>query len=61
MALGVIVLIAGIAVIAIIAVGFLIWGIRNNQFKNIEEAKYRMLDDIEPQPWKNQEENKHDS
>jgi nitrogen fixation-related uncharacterized protein len=55
MALSVIVLIAGMAVISIIAVGFLIWGIKHNQFKNIEEAKFRMLDDKEPEPWKNEE------
>ena len=55
MALGVIVLIAGMAVIALIAVIFLVWGIRNHQFKNVEEAKYSMLDDKEPQPWTHQE------
>jgi nitrogen fixation-related uncharacterized protein len=54
MALGVIVLIAGMAVISIIAIILLIWGFRNNQFKNIEEAKYRMLEDKEPQPWENE-------
>jgi nitrogen fixation-related uncharacterized protein len=32
-------------------VGFLIWGWRSGQFSNIEEAKYRMLEDREPQPW----------
>jgi len=26
-------------------IGFLVWGIRSGQFKNVEEAKYRMLDD----------------
>jgi nitrogen fixation-related uncharacterized protein len=56
MALGVIVLIAGMAVIALIAVIFLIWGIRNDQFKNVEEAKYTMLEDKEPEPWTNQKE-----
>ncbi len=25
--------------------GFLVWGIRSGQFKNIEEAKYRMFRD----------------
>jgi nitrogen fixation-related uncharacterized protein len=29
----------------------LIWGWRTGQFKNIEEAKYRMLEDREPAPW----------
>jgi nitrogen fixation-related uncharacterized protein len=35
---------------------FLIWGIRNDQFKNVEEAKYTMLEDKEPEPWTNQKE-----
>jgi nitrogen fixation-related uncharacterized protein len=34
-----------LAILAIFA-GFLIWGIRSGQFKNVEEAKYRMLSDI---------------
>jgi nitrogen fixation-related uncharacterized protein len=29
----------------------LIWGWKTGQFKNIEEAKYRMLQDREPEPW----------
>jgi|WetSurMetagenome_2_1015567.scaffolds.fasta_scaffold487728_2 nitrogen fixation-related uncharacterized protein len=28
-----------------IFIGFLVWGIRSKQFKNIEDAKYRMLED----------------
>jgi cbb3-type cytochrome oxidase maturation protein len=28
-----------------------IWGWKNGQFRNIEEAKYRMLEDREPEPW----------
>ena len=36
---------------AIIGVGLLIWGWRRGQFRNIEEAKYRMLEDREPEPW----------
>jgi cbb3-type cytochrome oxidase maturation protein len=28
----------------IIFLGFLIWGIRTGQFRNIEEPKYRMLE-----------------
>ena len=32
-------------------VAFLIWGWKNGQFKDIEAAKYRMLEDIEPEPW----------
>jgi nitrogen fixation-related uncharacterized protein len=29
--------------ILFIFIGFLVWGIRSGQFKNVEEAKYRML------------------
>ena len=25
--------------------GFLIWGLKSGQFHNVEDAKYRMLDD----------------
>jgi nitrogen fixation-related uncharacterized protein len=32
------------ALIFLIFVGFLIWGIKTGQFHNIEEAKYRMLE-----------------
>jgi cbb3-type cytochrome oxidase maturation protein len=33
------------AIILVIFLGFLIWGIRSGQFKNIEEAKYKILED----------------
>jgi nitrogen fixation-related uncharacterized protein len=33
--------------ILIIFIGFLVWGIRSKQFKNVEDAKYRMLEDEE--------------
>lgn len=36
---------------AIIGIAFLVWAWRSGQFKNIEEAKYRMLEDREPEPW----------
>lgn len=29
----------------------LVWGWKRGQFKDIEEAKYRMLEDREPKPW----------
>ncbi len=32
----------------LIFVGLFIWGLKSGQFKNIEEPKYRMLDDSEP-------------
>jgi len=32
----------------------LIWGWRRGQFKNIEEAKYKVLEDKKPAPWPHQ-------
>jgi nitrogen fixation-related uncharacterized protein len=34
--------------ILLIFIGFLVWAIRSGQFKNVEEAKYRMLADLKP-------------
>jgi nitrogen fixation-related uncharacterized protein len=36
---------------------FIAW--RSGQFKNIEEAKYRMLEEIEPEPWPEKKERTH--
>jgi cbb3-type cytochrome oxidase maturation protein len=33
--------------LVVIFLGFLIWGIRSGQFRDIEEPKYRMLDNEE--------------
>jgi nitrogen fixation-related uncharacterized protein len=44
-----------VGVAAAIGISFLIWAWRSGQFKNIEEAKYRMLDDREPEPWPGRE------
>jgi nitrogen fixation-related uncharacterized protein len=43
------------ALIALFAIGLLIWGWKTGQFKNVEEAKYRMLEDREPEPWPGRE------
>jgi nitrogen fixation-related uncharacterized protein len=48
-------LIFWIGAAVVIAVVLFVWGWRNGQFKNIEEAKYRMLDDREPEPWPGRE------
>ncbi len=37
---------------------FLIWGWRSGQFKNIEEAKYKMLEDKEPEGYPEREKKK---
>jgi cbb3-type cytochrome oxidase maturation protein len=44
-----------IASAAVIGVVFFIWAWRSGQFRNIEEAKYRMLEDREPAPWPGRE------
>ena len=40
-------------VVFLIGIGFLVWGWRNGQFKEIESAKFSMLEDREPEPWPN--------
>jgi nitrogen fixation-related uncharacterized protein len=40
---------AGSAVV--IGVALFVWAWRSGQFRHIEDAKYRMLDDREPAPW----------
>ena len=37
--------------VALTAVASIIWGWRRGQFRDIEEAKYRMLEDNEPESW----------
>ena len=32
--------------VLVVFMGFLIWGIRTGQFTDVEEAKYRMLEDV---------------
>jgi nitrogen fixation-related uncharacterized protein len=54
MSLGIIVLIGGMVVVALTGIGFLVMGLATGQFKNVEEAKYKMLEDADPQPWPHQ-------
>ena len=51
MALGVWVFFGWMLFVMATGVAFLIWAWRSGQFKNVEEAKYRMLEDREPEPW----------
>jgi cbb3-type cytochrome oxidase maturation protein len=37
--------------VALTGVIMLIWGWKRGQFKDIEDAKYRMLEDREPEAW----------
>jgi cbb3-type cytochrome oxidase maturation protein len=45
------VVVGWMAFVAASAVLLFIWGWRSGQFRDIEEAKYRMLEDREPEPW----------
>lgn len=51
MPLGMWVVVGWMALVALTGVIFLAWGWKNGQFKDIEEAKYRMLEEKEPEPW----------
>jgi nitrogen fixation-related uncharacterized protein len=41
--------------VTLTGVVLLAWGWRTGQFRNIEEAKYRMLEDREPEGWPGRE------
>jgi nitrogen fixation-related uncharacterized protein len=51
MPLGMWVVVGWMAFVALTGVAFLVWGWRRDQFRDIEEAKYRMLEEREPEPW----------
>ena len=55
MPLGLWVVVGWMALVSLTGVVFIIWGWKNGQFKDVEEAKYRMLEDVEPQPWPGRE------
>jgi cbb3-type cytochrome oxidase maturation protein len=54
MPLGLWVVIGWMAFVVFTGVVFLIWAWKSGQFKDIEQAKYRMLEDREPEPWPDQ-------
>ena len=37
--------------VVLTGVMFILWGWQSGQFRDIEEAKYRMLDEKDPEPW----------
>jgi nitrogen fixation-related uncharacterized protein len=51
MPLGIWFLVAWMILMACIGIAFLVWGWWKGQFRNIEEPKYRMLEEREPEPW----------
>jgi cbb3-type cytochrome oxidase maturation protein len=54
MPLGMWVVVGWMAFVVLTGIGFLIWGWKRGQFQDIEEAKYRMLEEREPEPWSGQ-------
>jgi nitrogen fixation-related uncharacterized protein len=51
MPLGMWVVLGWMAFVTLTGVVFLVWGWGHGQFRDIEEAKYRMLEEREPEPW----------
>ncbi|MHB1590114.1 MAG: cbb3-type cytochrome oxidase assembly protein [Sulfuricella sp.] len=51
MPLGLWLVVGVMAMVALTGIVFLIWGWENGQFRDIEEAKYRMLEEKDPEPW----------
>jgi len=60
MPLGLIFLIGWMAFVVLTGIIFLVYGFMTGQFKDIEEAKYRMLEDREPEDWPGRKEQNHD-
>ena len=55
MPIGYILFIAWMAMEIIVVIGSIVWCAENGQWKNIEKAKYSMLEDREPAPWPGRE------
>ncbi len=51
MPLGLWVVVGWMAFVALTGLILIAWGLRTGQFDEVEEAKYRMLEDREPQGW----------
>jgi cbb3-type cytochrome oxidase maturation protein len=51
MTLGLWLLAGWMILMVVIGIAFILWGWRSGQFRDIEEPKYRMLEEKEPEPW----------
>ena len=51
MPLGLWVVVGWMIFVSLTGIALLIWGWKRGQFEDIEGAKYRMLNDEEPEPW----------
>jgi cbb3-type cytochrome oxidase maturation protein len=45
------VVVGWMALVSFTALLLFVWGCEHGQFDDIEEAKYKMLEDKEPEPW----------
>jgi nitrogen fixation-related uncharacterized protein len=54
MPIGMWVVVGWMAFVAITVIAFIIFAWKSGQFKDVEEAKYRMLEDKQPEPWPHQ-------
>jgi cbb3-type cytochrome oxidase maturation protein len=51
MPFGLWVVVGWMALVAASALVMIAWGLKHGQFDDVEEPKYRMLEDREPQDW----------
>ena len=51
MPLGLWVVVGWMALVFLSGLALIAWGLRTHQFDDVEEPKYRMLEDREPQGW----------
>jgi len=51
MPIGMWVVVGWMALVALTGLIFMAWGWNHDQFKDIEEAKHKMLEDKDPEPW----------
>ncbi len=51
MPLGLWLIVGWMLLVSLTGIFFLLSGWKSGQFDNIEEAKYKMLEDKEPEPW----------
>lgn len=58
MPLGMWVVVGWMLFVILTGLAFMVWGWRTGQFRDIEEPKYRMLEDREPQPWPDNDQGK---
>jgi nitrogen fixation-related uncharacterized protein len=51
MPFGMWVVVAWMIFVPLVAIGLILNGWKTGQFKDVEEAKYKMLEDRDPEPW----------